>query len=119
MRAYTKFSAIIITLILLHSCETPKYLYDWRGYDDAFYNYTQKKDEASKDKLIRVYENLISNPGGTSKKVPPGVFADYGFLLISSGNKERGIDMLHKEIELYPESRVFIERIIKRAKNEN
>ena len=38
---------------------------------------------------------------------------DYGFLLIQKGNKADGIANLKKEIALYPESKVFIDRILK------
>ena len=119
MRSISKSLLIVILLAsLLISCQSPSSLYEWRGYDDALYNYSQKRDEISKEKLIRVYEQIIANPGGTTQRVPPGVFADYGFLLLSSGNKTKGLEMLQKEIVLYPESKVFIDRIIKRAENE-
>jgi hypothetical protein len=34
-------------------------------------------------------------------------------MLIQSGKTEEGITYLKREIEIYPESKVFIERIIK------
>jgi len=45
--------------------------------------------------------------------VQPGICAEYGYLLIKQGKREEGLQLLKKEIELYPESKVFITRIIK------
>ena len=41
------------------------------------------------------------------------MLADYGFLLIQKGNMVDGIANLKKEISLYPESKIFIDRILK------
>ena len=48
--------------------------------------------------------------------MPPGIYADYGFVLLQSGKTEEGNAMLEKEISLYPESKIFIARIIKMQK---
>jgi hypothetical protein len=45
--------------------------------------------------------------------VPPGVNAEYGFLLYKAGKKDEGIALLRAEIAAYPESEKFILRIIK------
>lgn len=72
--------------------------------------------------------------------IPPGICAEYGYLLLSSGTadtflnhatkkqketfgtmsdystsfREKGIEMLQKEMELYPESSVFIQPLIQK-----
>ena len=45
--------------------------------------------------------------------VPPGVNAEYGYLLVKAGKKEEGLTLLKEEARLYPESEKFISRIIK------
>ena len=45
---------------------------------------------------------------------PPGVCADYGYLLIKKGEVEKGKELLVKETILYPESKLFIDMILKR-----
>lgn len=114
---------IIITsavISLFSSCGTPtQSLYNWGNYDDALYDYLKKRDDQSLNRLISTYERLIDQPGGSRKTPPPGVCADYGYLLIQKGNIEKGITLLKKEIELYPESRPFIEKIIQRFDNIN
>jgi hypothetical protein len=50
---------------------------------------------------------------GIRKVVPPGVNAEYGYLLYKAGKKEEGLALLKAEIKAYPESETFISRIIK------
>jgi len=44
---------------------------------------------------------------------PPGLYADYAFILLQIGKTEEGKTFLLKEVELYPESKTFIDRILK------
>ena len=56
---------------------------------------------------------IIDKQKGKRGAVPPGIYADYGFILLQANRTEEGKAMLLKEISLYPESKVFIERILK------
>ncbi|MBR1911607.1 MAG: DUF4810 domain-containing protein [Treponema sp.] len=93
-------------------------LYSWYGYQDKSYRYLKKNDAASYKNLVQCYESIIKNQKMGRKTVPPGIYADYGWLLIKNGDKEKGIAMLKKEMELYPESSVFINRILQRFTDE-
>jgi hypothetical protein len=95
------------------SCSAPKSLYTWDKYDSASYSYLKKSDEKSTENLIKIYEKIIKKQNGTRGMVPPGLYADYAFVLIQSNKIEEGKLMLQKEVELYPESKVFIDRIFK------
>lgn len=131
--------------LMLSSCGTAS-LYYWGGnthgttaYEHLAYKSYEKQTPESICKLIAVYENIINNPKGTRKTPPPGICAEYGYLLLqpetavsfaktaSSSQKgifdgsdydrifrERGEEMMKKEIELYPESERFMLPLIKR-----
>ena len=89
-----------------------------------------------------MYEDLVKHPGGTRRVPPPGICAEYGYMLLIPENAEifantatnlqkktyrstdyasffpkLGKEMLLKEIELYPESAKFIEPLIERLCN--
>jgi hypothetical protein len=51
--------------------------------------------------------------GGKRGAVPPGLYAEYGYLLYKTGKKDEGLSFLRQEIKLYPESERYISRIIK------
>lgn len=111
-------NSLVISLLgglLLTSC-APQTLYTWNNYSNATYNYVKTKSEADRKKLIATYESIIKSQSGLRKCVPPGIYADYGFLMIEMGQQEKGVALLQKEIDLYPESKPLIERIINQTK---
>ncbi len=116
-RVKSILTALIVSLsfCLPASAET---LYSWYGYQDKSYKYLKKNDSSSYKSLIQCYESMINSQRAARKAVPPGIYADYGWALIKEGNREKGIAMLKKEMELYPESSVFINRILKRFTDE-
>ena len=63
--------------------------------------------------MMEQYLKLIQKQKGTRKVVPPGLYAEYGYVLYMGGKKEEGLDFLKQEIKLYPESETYISRIIK------
>lgn len=102
------------SVVLLCACTTTNSLYSWNNYENSSYNYFKKQTPESTQALLKTYAKIIEQQDrGTRKVVPPGTYAEYGFLLVQNGKKEEGLAMLKKEIETYPESKVFIDRIIK------
>lgn len=96
----------------MFSC-APKGLYYWGQYDQATYNHNKKQTEETREDLLKVYEDIISKKNkGTRGTVPPGVYADYGFLLIQNGRIEEGRKFLEKELNLYPESKKVVDFIL-------
>jgi hypothetical protein len=50
------------------------------------------------------------------QRVPPGVRAHVGYLLIEAGNAERGVAWLLAERTAYPESAVFVDGMLARLR---
>ena len=141
-----KIVILAIAVVMLSSCGTTSPLYYWGGmqsgtttYENLAYQSYKKQTPKSLCGLIAVYENMVTNPGGTRQVPPPGICAEYGYLLLTPGTAEtfmnnatpaqkklfnssdfnaafleRGKELLLKEIELYPESAKFIEPLIKK-----
>lgn len=143
----------LLTLILisfaLTSCGVTSTLYYWGGvqngvtnYENLAYRSYDKQTPESLCKLICMYEDIVSNPGGTRQLPPPGICAEYGYMLLIPENAAifaehatavqkktfassdyasffpvKGKEMLQKEMELYPESSKFIAPLIKRLCN--
>jgi hypothetical protein len=86
-----------------------------------------------------MYEEIVEYPGGSRKMPPPGICAEYGYMLLIPENAEifakhatsmqkrtfnssdyatffpeRGKELMLREIELYPESAKFIAPLIER-----
>ncbi|MCR5351446.1 MAG: DUF4810 domain-containing protein [Bacteroidales bacterium] len=136
-----------LSLIVLSSCGvTNPDLYYWGGkqsgataYEVRAYRSYDKQTPKSLCDLVAVYEKIIEHPGGTRQVPPPGICAEYGYLLLRPETattflenatdaqrqlfgstdytvlfRERGKEMLQREVELYPESATFILPLIKK-----
>ena len=101
---------------LLPSCGSSPALYSWGNYEQTAYAVAQNPTPERLRALGMVYEKLITQPEGLRKMPPPGLCAEYGYLLAKQGDTERGVKLLEKEAELYPESAVFVRRLIKQLK---
>lgn len=113
------FFIVCVSALTMISCAPKTTLYTWNGYDNSSYNYLKNRDEKSQTELIETYNKIISKQKGTRNTVPPGIYADYGFLLVQSGKVNEGIKMLKMEVSLYTESAKFVNNIIKTYENES
>lgn len=108
-----RFAFILLSAMLFTACSTQQQLYTWSDYHVASYNYLNNSDEASIAQLIKTYDKIITKQKGTRNTVPPGIYADYGLILLQLDKVTEAEKMFQKEIELYPESKAFLERILK------
>lgn len=104
----------VLFLLCCVSCTTQQSLYSWSDYERRSYDLVKEDTEKNLDELLAAYETMINKQTGLRKTAPPGIYADYGFLLVKKGKTAEGIQMMKQEIALYPESATFISRIIKR-----
>lgn len=137
---------LVIASFSFASCGITSSLYYWGGfqkgtttYENLAYTNYDKQTPESICKLICMYDDIVSNPGGTRRMPPPGICAEYGYMLLVPENAEtfdkyatamqkktfattdystffleKGKEMMLKEIELYPESAKFIAPLIER-----
>ena len=105
--------AIGVVSFLMASCTSTKSLYSWYDYEDATYNYNKRQTDELKLKMTEQYLKMMEKQKGTRGVVPPGLYAEYGYILYKGGKKEEGLNFLKQEIKLYPESEKYISRIIK------
>lgn len=136
----------LLTLVALalcvQSCTTT--LYYWGGggdvstYEKLSYRYFDTQSPESVCELVCMYERMVNEPGGSRMIPPPGVCAEYGYLLmqpstleafekhatkrqrklfgsdVAASFRNRGMEMLKMEMALYPESQKFIAPLLNR-----
>lgn len=109
------FALMPLAALALASCSSTKSynLYSWHNYEDASYTYQKRLTEEAQNSLLAEYGRMAANQKATRAVVPPGFKAEYGYLLYKSGKQAEGISMMKEEIALYPESEVYIGKIIK------
>lgn len=107
-----KIGIILLCTGFVAGC-APKTQYTWGDYGPALYSlYSGDKDlDATALKLQKIIEK-----GEVKGTVPPGIYAEYGYILLSLGKSGEAITFFQKEKQLYPESTVFMDRMIAAAK---
>jgi len=133
--------------LLLSACgPTAQVLYYWGGesegvteYERLAYRSSAKQSPESICAMLVMYERLVNNPGGWRQVPPPGICAEYGWLLAqpetlaafmenasarqkemltyglsSAAFMERSRELFEMEMRYYPESIVFIKPLAER-----
>lgn len=89
----------------------PKTLYDWGKYEDSLYLRYADKDFGQAESYVNQSLPTTAHPS----RVPPGVYADYGFLLYRRGNYSGALEYFEKEKKTYPESAALMTKLIERV----
>jgi hypothetical protein len=89
-------------------------LYEWRGYDSKLYEHY--KNPAEQAKFHEDMKEVVMQAEAEGR-VPPGIYAEYGFLLLEEGNRAAAVQYFQKEAARWPESRVLMEKLIAVAEN--
>jgi hypothetical protein len=88
---------------------SPRSLYDWAGYDTSLYKLM--KSPADIDAYGLALKKAIDrNPDG--RRVAPGIYAEYGYVLFATGHKPEAADFFAKEKTRWPESARIMDRMI-------
>ncbi|BCX78928.1 DUF4810 domain-containing protein [Campylobacter sp. 19-13652] len=102
-----KVAIFLVTVLFLAGCGgASKSLYAMRSHDVKLYEYSKTAD--TKATLAELDAVIKANP----KRVPPGVYAEYGYLLLKQKEAASAVEYFKKEMALYPESAKFMQRMI-------
>jgi len=102
-----------ILAISLCGCATHVQRYTWGSYDPSLYAYY--KDPAKEAALEQSLAASISVADSNQGQVPPGIYAEYGYLQLQQGKNAVAVEFFNKEKAHWPESTVFMDRMIKVA----
>jgi hypothetical protein len=103
---------ISVVMLLVTGCApTSNEAFYWGDYSSTLYDL--KKSPSDTTLSLHKAELLLIIEKSEKRKtqVPPGVFAEYGYILLKTGEENMGMEYLDKEALLYPESIVFITRL--------
>ncbi len=91
----------------------PSTKYHWGNYENSLYRYY--KNPAEVEKLAEALAEIIEK-GERDGKVPPGIFAEYGYLLFITGNTGEAVAYFEKEKNIWPESSMLMDKMIATTK---
>ena len=113
----TIFVVVFIT-IFLAGCQTTKPMYEYENYAESFY--TMKKEggaETAAEWKISL-ESIVEKSKVKAVRVPPGVYANLGYIHLKANNNEGAIAFFEQEKQIYPEAAKFMNTLIKKAKTQ-
>lgn len=109
-------SRLWISALALLTCVAcaPPTLYHWGNYENSLYQLM--KEPTSLTKYGESLHEQITSAESRGK-VPPGVYAEYGYYLLTTQNNNDAIIWFEKEKLKWPESAFFMDKMILICKN--
>jgi hypothetical protein len=94
-------------------CAGPKSMYDWGEYDRRVYAYHRSPQD--REAWVEGLKTIILASEEQGRKVPPGIYAEYGFALDEEGRTQEAVAHYQKEKAHWPESAVLMDKMIRNA----
>jgi hypothetical protein len=103
--------------VVCTGCATQKpTLYQWGGYQDSVYALYADPGKTRPEALVAALEADAAKAASANKSVPPGYYAQLGYLYFQSGKLDRAAQAFARELELFPESKVYMDRLLTQMK---
>jgi hypothetical protein len=111
---YRHAAAALSALILVGCAQPVPPLYQWGSYEGQVYAmYIEPGKASPEDQLIRLEADL-QRARAAQKAMPPGFHAHMGYLYFQLGKRDQALGSLRTEAALFPESKVYMDRLIAR-----
>lgn len=107
-------AAVFALSVLAQGCASPR-KYAWGNYDTTLYAH-YKSPQNLEAHLERLEEIVRSAEAESPGRVPPGLYAEYGYALYEAGRTDEAIYWFEKEKAQWPESNVLMEKMIRNAR---
>jgi hypothetical protein len=86
--------------------------YSWNDYDKKVYDFY--KSPVEKDEFVKNLKEVLDD-SESAGNVPPGIYAEYGYVLYEQGNSIESVMYFQKEADKWPESKFFMSKLISNA----
>jgi hypothetical protein len=99
---------------LLSGCQTQRSLYHWGNYEAVAYLSYSKPDKATLEMQLEKLQEDVAKAQASAAH--PGLHAQLGYVYFQLGRVDDAIGQFGIEKTLFPESSVFMDRMIEKAK---
>ena len=93
------------------ACTPRSALYDWDGYDDALYRHYKAPQD--REAWVAALKTAVLAAESEGRRVPPGLYAEYGYALLEESRFDESVAYFKKEKETWPESAVIMDKMIR------
>jgi len=104
---------VAAALIALSGCvsQVTEAGYYWGNYANTLYLHTKEPSDETLAKHVEELNNIVVESNERELKVPPGIYAELGHISAKAGDDATALSHYEAEMSLYPESRIFLERL--------
>lgn len=101
--AWFNAAAVTALALLATGCaQPPSEKYSWGNYESSLYGYYKAPGDGHE--FAQTLKAQIDDAERRGKKVPPGIYAEYGGLLLEAGDRATAAQYFQKEQSAWPES---------------
>jgi hypothetical protein len=101
----------VVCLLFLPGCLPPQQVFFWGDYSGTLYAYKKSPSDKTSSEHKKSLLGIIENASKNKMKIPPGIYAELGYVLIKEGKMKEGLAYWDNEVLLFPESIVFINKL--------
>lgn len=106
----------LFVLLVVNGCATQERMYYWGDYSRSLYDLRKDGTEENLLKHKLVLEKIVEASNQRNLRVPPGVYAELGFIYFRQNKTEEAIRYFELEERTYPESRLLMDRLSQAAR---
>ncbi len=111
----TRLVWLLALIALAAGCAQPT-LYSWGQYEELIYRSYAAPGKVSPEMQVEKLEADYQKARAENKPVPPGFHAHLGYLYFQLGKLDQALQELETEKAQFPESAVFVDRLIANLK---
>ena len=112
MTSFLRAAVAAALLLGVSACATgPQPMYTWGNYDGELLKY-YKGSLGTAEFAEKLYENVEN--AEVDGKVPPGLYAEYGYMALENGDTDTALVFFAKERDRWPESAFLMNSVIER-----
>ena len=104
------------TALVLTGCATQKSRYEWGSYEEVVYASYLAREDVPAQRQVEVLEKDYQTARSENKRMPPGWHAHLGYLYYQVGKGDQARQELMTEKAEFPESAVFVDRLLANVK---
>lgn len=97
--------------LLLSGCAARSTMYYWGDYSSTLYQSKKNPSEESSLKHQQTLEKIIEESKTRNLRMPPGVYAELGYIYLKQNKNKDAIQYFRLEREIYPESALLMQRL--------
>jgi hypothetical protein len=106
----------LIAAVILAGCAGRPLFYEWGSYEEQVYAMYTDPGKISIEEQLLYLEKDYQKARSADKPVPPGYHAHVGYLYFQLGKTDQALQSFETEKALFPESAVYMDRLIARIR---